>query len=159
MVDIQELICLRDEALEASQFYGKRYKLGKLSVGHAVALWRSSDGGEAKLRDFGIRIGEFAPWTIWPTSLELMTAHEESRALEITAFEMELESGLVEIHKKLITVESPWKDLIKADLNKRKERKLDLHVPSNEDWDLLYEEMQRGASGAYALKGVFDEAI
>ena len=157
MIDTQELICLRDEALEASKYYGKRCKLGKLSVGHAVALWRSSDGGHTKLRVTGLRIGEFAPLTMWPTSLELMATHEESRALEITAFEMELDAGLIEVHKKLITVESPWKDLIRADLNRRKERKLDLHVLDREDWDLLYEEMQRGASGAYAIKGVLDE--
>lgn len=157
MVDLQELVALKNEALEASSIYGKRYKLGSFSVGHAVALWRSSEGGDTKLREYGLKIGESAPWVRWPTSLELAKTHEESRSLEITAFDMDLDSGLVEIHHRVITVDHPWKDLMMADFYRHKERKLDMNVPSNEDWQLLYDELRRGASGAYALKGISNE--
>jgi hypothetical protein len=156
MVETQELVALKNKALEASRFSGNRYRLGAFSVGRAVALWSSSEGGETKLREHGFKVGEYAPWVRWSTSLELAKIHEESRSLEITAFDMDLDSGLVEINHKLITVEQSWKDLIMADFYRNRERKLDMHVLSTEDWQLLYDELERGASGAYTLAELYE---
>lgn len=152
MVSIKELVELRDEALEASKYMGQSYKLGVFSVGRAMALWRNEEGGYAELVDHGIRFGEFSPVTMFPTSLELRTSHEESGTMEITNFDMDLDTGLTEVRRRLMTRDSPYKDLFIADLKRRHEKNLHLHVPSTDDWELLKGELERGASGAYSVR-------
>lgn len=150
----EELVELRDLALENSRFMGKRHHLGRISLGRSTAMWRGGEGGDVKLSDEGLRVGEFAPFTQRPTVLDISKYHEESQALEIIAFEMDIDSELVDIVRKLVTHESPWKDLIRADMRKSQEEKLGLHSLANDDWELLREELERGASGAYALKDI-----
>lgn len=148
----EELVELTQEALDASRFFGRRYNLGKFSVGQVTARWTAEDGNNAELTDRGLRIGNFTPFADRATVLNLSQYHSQSRTLEVVNFEMDLDSGLVDIFRNLVTSESPYKDLFKAGVQKSKERELLLHQPGEDDWVLLREELERGASGEYALR-------
>lgn len=144
---------LRDQALLNSPYMGQRRKLGKLSFGTARAEWRSEDDGRAVFTDTGLRNQEEL---VMPGKTELMmynsvtVGHEEAGKFltKVTFFRIYLDIGTVSAHNQFYTSGSS-REYFRGEFAKRRERKHQLDYPTDEELDLLYSEMLRGASGLY----------
>jgi hypothetical protein len=158
---ISRLAELRDEALEASFLEGRRRQIGRIAFGQITASWSAENGGVATLRDRGMRIGEY----YFPnfgsdradsiTRLAISEEIDDARAV-LTRFQMYLEprKGYIDVYRHGFD----WKHEDLADFRKyvgkrdKDERKLGITIPTKEDLALLQNELERGASGVYALK-------
>lgn len=161
----EELKELRELALTESHFKGVRRSLGKVSLGRVTALWRSEEGGSAYLSDMYLRIGErslavLMPRTLAPTCLHIRDSELEAEGLlGVTTFSMNLHPshGFIDVyHRMLIPGSVTTRDMLKIAFSSLKERKLELAAPTEEDLALLHDEMERGASGAYALTNLYE---
>jgi hypothetical protein len=139
----------RDQALEESNWLGKRKKLGKFTYGTACAEWETEDGGRAKLTDTGLRYGE-EPIVFFTSSTELKIFESKDNGLFLTHFDMHLEDSLGSIHVfRTIIERGTMREVLKAELARRQEQAYDLHQAEASDRQLLLDELGRGASGLY----------
>lgn len=145
----ENLRYFRDEALVESQWFGRRKKIGSLTLGIARSKWKTDDGGIAYLVDEGIRFGSVNLTNYLPTTLRIASEPYKS-GREITTFRMDIDDiGQIEIYKSIIA-DGSFRDIIRTEMQKRIEKRHELNIPTDEQRELIYTEMQRGATGLYA---------
>lgn len=138
----------RDEALEASNLYGQRRHLGAFSVGTAHAQWNAESGALVDLVDSGLRCGNESVFNNKAgTKLRLEESVGEGGQI-LTVYEMNLgTSGLIKVHHSMLA--KPSKNQLRTFSPRKADSKLGLDIPTNEDLEIIYTELQRGASGRY----------
>ncbi len=67
----ENLRYLRDEALVESHWFGRRKKVGILTLGIVRSRWKTDDGGSAHLVDEGARFGSVNLTNNFPTTLRI----------------------------------------------------------------------------------------
>ena len=148
--DFEKLRDNRDLALKASHLTGHRRDIGRLSVGRVVATWRSDLNGEAYLEHKGIMYDNtpIAVTSYLPTVL--MIAQNLGNCCALVTFRMDIDDlNIIEVYRNIITRSSP-KEVIAARGAARDDSSHFLTSPNDDDYMLLYEQMERGASGSYA---------
>lgn len=147
---LEHLRQFRDSACVESHWFGRRKSLGGFTFGAVCAQWQSEEGGRAVLVDTGVRRKNSNLTAIKPTTLRLYSSYTENR-LECTTFTMDIDDiGCIDIFRNMIT-SGTFREIVKADLYKRADKKHGLSVPTDEERELLYTEMQRGATGLYPV--------
>lgn len=146
----ENLSTLRDEALVNSKVYGQRRRIGRLAFGHAHAQWQAETGGTIHLDDEGVRIGDTTLLNFYPTTMQLFDSHG-SQGTEVVTFRMDIDNiGRIEVFRHMITSAS-FLEVVRAEMGKHADRRHDLAVPTDGELAFVYTEMERGASGQYAL--------
>lgn len=145
---LEHLRGFRDSALIESHWIGKRRSVGGFTFGIAHAQWMTEEGGIAHLTDEGLRRKNTTMTKLMPTTLRLLHSPGE-KGIEVVTFRMDIDDiGSIDIYRNLITSGS-FREIAKAELHKRADRKHGLSEPTDEQRELLYTEMQRGATGLY----------
>lgn len=146
---LEHLRDFRDSALIESHWLGKRRNIGGFTFGIAHAQWLAEEGGTVHLVDEGLRHKRTTITKLMPTTLRIANSPGES-GLEVVTFKMDIDDiGCLEIYRNLIT-DGSFVEFAKADLYKWADRKHGLFNPTDEQRELLYTEMQRGATGLFA---------
>jgi hypothetical protein len=145
---------LKDAALVASQFAGRRRRIGICTFGIATVAWRSEDGGMSALSEKGVVVGKTAPFYVYPTTLHLYGEPYDNGACEMVNFRMELDDvGLIRVTRAMLSAPR-WSELVRAKVGALQDAVRTLDWPTNDDSRLLYSELERGASGAYSLSPI-----
>ncbi len=157
---IEGLRSLRDQALVESHYYGRRKKIGKFSVGVVRAWWATEDDdGTAYLTDQGLRYGEEH---IMPSGTNLTVYNYEhidrDGKMPVVEYQIDLGIGSIEVYGTILP-RMNIRSLAKWNFAKRQERKFNLQTASDEDRGLLYTEMERGASGLFAITSSSEEEL
>ena len=140
----------RDSALIESHWLGRRRNIGGFTFGIAHAQWQAEEGGTAHLIDEGLRHKSTTMTKLIPTTLRILNSPGET-GFEVVTFRMDIDDiGCIDIYHNLITNGS-FVEIAKAELHKRADSKHGLSEPTNEQRELLYTEMQRGATGLYPV--------
>lgn len=140
----------RDAALIESHWLGRRRRIGGFTFGIARARWRTENDGTAHLIDEGLRHNDTVITPLMPTTLRLYNSPGES-GREVVTYKMDIdEIGCIDIYRNLITA-GTLREIAKAELYRRADRKHGLSEPTDEQRELLYTEMQRGATGLYPI--------
>lgn len=159
--DVSRLADLRDQALVKSKFFNITCKIGKLTIGPAVAEWEpeTEDFTTARLVQTGPDYNGRPLLGRYTTKLLLETVYDslrdtEGRALELIAhrktFKMSLgDEPKIAVFSNLMPAAVKYGlDMNRSDLHK--ENRHGLHTPTEFDLELLFKELERGASGAYS---------
>lgn len=147
---LEHLREFRDAALVESHWFGRRKNIGGFTFGVARAQWRTEEGGTAQLIDEGLRYRSTTIINFLPTTLRISNSHGEM-GLEVVTFEMDIDDiGCVDVYQNLFTTGSLF-EFAKSELHRRSERKYGLSDPTDEQRELLYSELQRGATGLYPV--------
>jgi hypothetical protein len=147
---LEQLRDLRNTALIESHWMGKRRRIGGFTFGVARAQWQTEEDGTAHLIDEGLRHNEKTIIKFMPTTLRLFNFPGES-GFEVVTYRMDIDDvGCIDIYRNLIT-DGSFREIASAELHKRADRKHGLSEPTDEQRELLYTEMQRGASGIFPL--------
>jgi hypothetical protein len=154
---LEHLRNFRDLALVESHWLGKRNRLGNFIFGMAHAQWQTEEGGTAHLAEEGLRYKSTNVTRIMPTILRLYNSPGES-GIELTTFRMDVDDiGCIDIFHNLITA-GTLREVVKAEMYKRSDKKHGLSQPTDEQRELLYTEMERGATGLYTAGHSYDPA-
>lgn len=146
----EHLRSFRDTALIESQWLGKRRAVGGFIFGIAHAKWRTEENVTAQLTEDGLRYKNTALTRMKPTTLRLLNSPSDN-GFELVTFKMDLDDiGIIDIYRNLITSGS-FREIAKAELHQRVDRRHGLSMPTDEQREQLYFEMQRGASGLYRV--------
>jgi len=106
-----------------------------------------SPGGQAFLREDGVLYDDVPTGNIVPTTLRLSN-YIEGQGSSITTFEMNLHNGDTEVYRTMLTG-SAFAAAIGERLFKLANRAHGLADPTDQDYKLIYVELQRGATGLY----------
>jgi hypothetical protein len=141
----------RDRAFVASNYSGRRRRIGAFTFGLVVAAWETEAGGTAILRDEGLRYGEHAV-RLHPTTLKIDDHEVHPEAHFIDTFELELgEPPYIWVFRRIAPqFLSPNADgTLMQSSPVTLDHNLALAEASDEDRNQIYHELQRGASGLY----------
>lgn len=142
---LERLRDFRDQAFDESHWLGTRRRIGGFTFGQSRAEWQSETGGFAYLIDEGLRYKGNTVSKLLPTTLRLYNSQNEY-GLEVVTFKMDIDDvGCIDIYRNMITNGS-FREIARAELSKRADRKHGLSELTDEDRELLYTEMQRGAT-------------
>jgi len=152
---VGDLRGFREAALRKSYLYGSRKQIGKLCFGSVKASWRMAQRGDATLIETGTYYDGSRLFNDRPTTLRLMTPYNVSKnvfsGFVETTFKMDLDnSGKIEIYRNIIE-SGTFRELARIALSREGDQSHGLNIPSDEDRELLYLEMERGASGEFKL--------
>ncbi len=148
---LEHLRDYRDVALVESNMMGKRRRVGAFTLGIAHAQWQTEDGARAHLIEAGIRYRNSNLTKIRPTTLRL-TSFPAETGLEVVTFKMDIDDiGCIAVYRNMITSGS-FREVARAELANRADNLHDLSDPTDEDREMLYTEMQRGATGLYPIR-------
>jgi hypothetical protein len=154
---LEHLRNFRDLAFDESSWLGKRNRIGHFIFGIAHAHWQTEEGGTAHLTEEGLRYKNTNITRIMPTTLRLYNAPGET-GIELITFRMDLDDiGCIDIFRNLIT-SGTFREVAKAEMYKRADKKHGLSEPTDEQRELLYTEMERGATGLYTAGHSYDPA-
>ena len=148
---------LRDEALVRSNMYGSRRRIGKLVLGSAEAQWTTYDSSTAILYDRGIRVGNETLWRRFPTTLVFYDSYGHAGTL-VTRYCMDLDGvNCINVDSHILKTDGSG-DMApipqRADDDGR-----DFQKPTKQQRIRIYEELERGASGAHRRRvGYLDGA-
>jgi hypothetical protein len=147
----EQLREFRDSALDASNLYDRRKYLGALVFGSVGARWVSQDGGIAVLEHKGIRFKRSNITRLMPTTLSIDYLKDDG-VHDVTTFSMNLdEIGWVDVHKYPHRNYGPLETAC-AGISKLIDQKNGLQHPTDLQRELIYTELERGASGDFALQ-------
>lgn len=145
----------RDAALENSRWIGRRKRLGQFTYGIAHAHWQTEENGSAHLIDEGLRY-KHSNLKLYPTTLRVYHPGNVN-GFELTTFRMDVDDiGCIEVSRNLI-VKGTMLEVARAAISNRQDRLIGLTRATGEDRELLYNEMQRGATGIYATYGHYED--
>lgn len=145
---LDQLARFRNEALAYSS-YGCRRQIGKISFGSADVLWHTESDGSALLTERGLRFGSIALFNSFPTILKILDPAEHGSMF--TEYKMDIDDiGTINVHRTIVDSASS-RSILRFEAAKFKERQHDLDIPTDSDRLLLYQEMERAASGLYTI--------
>jgi|GEM_PF-2495590 len=145
----------RDAALVESHLSGKRNQIAGFTFGRASAEWQLEEGGTAHLQDVGLRHNGTTLTYPRPTTLRLLQPRN-NMGIEAITFKMDIDdTGCIDVYRNIFIATS-FLEFIKAELSRRKDKKHGLLEPNDEERELLYTEMQRGATGLYPISWTSD---
>ena len=140
----------RDSALDASNWYGRRKNIGDLEYGAATAGWQAQDGGVVDLKHAGLRFRGLNITRLMPTTLRIINPDFNGNH-DITTFSMDLdEIGWVDVYRNTYT-NGGLAEVAFAGISRLIDQKNGLQHPTKFDRELLFTELQRGASGDFAI--------
>ncbi|MDB5163901.1 MAG: hypothetical protein JWS12_519 [Candidatus Saccharibacteria bacterium] len=146
---LEHLRVYRDAALVESHWMGRRKRLGRFTFGTAYAQWQTEEGGAAHLIDQGLRNGT-SPLTLKPTILRLLH-HPGETGIEVVTFKMDIDDiGCIDIYRNMV-ISGSFREMARIVFPSRVDDKLGLSQPTDDDRELLYKEMQRGATGLHPI--------
>lgn len=147
---LEHLRRFRDSAFVESHWIGRRRSIGGFAFGVAQTQWVTEEGGVAHLIEEGLRYKGTALTRLMSTTLRLIHSPGE-KGMEMVTFRMDIDDiGYIDVYRNLI-IDGSFREIISAELHKRADRRHGLSVPTDEQRELLYTEMQRGASGLYPI--------
>lgn len=140
----------RDQAAIKSHHSGKVRRLGNFTFGAVTARWETEEGGRAHLITGGLRYKDTVLPPVAKTHLSLMgRLDEDTNALTITTFSMDIDRTLrIDVYRT-IAVDHSWLEHVRGERARKEDRLAGLSIPHKQELDLLQSEMQRGASGLY----------
>ncbi len=149
---IEELCALKNAALDASYISGRFHRLGTiLKFGRVNAGWHSEAGGHSVLTEVGLRLGNTALFDSSPATLHVIDPPSEH---VFTTYELNLEgSEAMNVYRQTIAegIDQTYMAIYRGLRAKAAERRLGISGITQEDGDLLFLEMKRGASGNYSF--------
>lgn len=144
----EKLAALQGEALTQSNRYDRRLQLGRLALGYVRAMWRAQFRGLVTLGEGYLWRDNTVILNSHPTRMRIYKPHPGMN-MEITTFDMNLEDGDIEVFRRVTSPLFP--DFTQATIEREIDGVLGLSKPTDEDLQLLYAEMERGASGLHRL--------
>lgn len=153
---LDKLIGFTEASFDKSYMGGRRRTLGGLVMGRVYAQWRGENDESVLLAEHGVRFRNSVVFPFKPISLHIFEKNPSGQS-SITQFEMDLyDVGSIDVYRQLI-VDGSLREVIAGRMVRSSEEFYDMNNPTDEDRLLLYRELERGASGLYAVRNAGTE--